>query len=80
MLKKKKDFPGGIVGRDPPSDTEDMHSSPAAHAAKHLRLYATTCEPVLYNPQGATTAEPVLPEPMLDNKKSSLNETPAHYH
>lgn len=42
-------------------DTEDMHSSPVAHAAKQLRLYATTCEPVFYNPQGATTAEPRAP-------------------
>ena len=64
MLKKKfkkKDFAGGIMDRDPPSNTEDMHSIPGSTCCKATETVCHNLEPMLYNPQGATATGPVLP-------------------
>lgn len=59
--KKKKDFAGGIMDRDPPSNTEDMHSIPGSTCCKATETVCHNLEPMLYNPQGATATGPVLP-------------------
>ena len=54
LLKNERDFPGGPLVKNPPSNAGDAHSIPGQgtkipHAAGHLSPRATTTEFVCHN-------------------------------
>ena len=81
-----RDFPGGPVVKNPPSNAVDVGSIPAQvtkipHAVGQLSLHTATTEPVrsrarapqLESTHAATT------EPMLWNPHATTREKPRHH-
>ena len=79
--KRKRDFPGGAVVKNPPANAGDTGPSPGpgrshmprnneARAPQLLSLPSRACEPPLL--------KPACLEPILHNKRSHHNEKPVH--
>ena len=87
-----RDFPGGPVVKNLPSNAGDVGLIPGRgtkipQAVGQLSPWATTTVPASHNywarePQllspRATTTEPTCLEPVLRNKRSHHNEKPVH--
>ena len=78
MTKKRKDFPGGTVDKNPPVSAGEMVWSlvqedwKIPHALEQLSPWATTTEPALYRFQELQPLKPMSREPVLHNKEKPL--------
>ena len=77
LKKKKRDFPGGAVAKNPPANAGDwvqslVQEDPTCHGATKPASHN-------YRAQVPQLLKPTRLEPVLRNKRSHRNKKPVHH-